>query len=738
MPFYAHTGIQPDRSDWQTLESHLQGVADLALAKCKAAFPNNTNLYDQVFVSAWLHDLGKYRLGFQDHIKGISVPRDASLHKQAGARYAGDKKHFAASFVIAGHHGGLPNLQDLKELLAAPPAIIGLEESLAVAEPTIQNRLDNLPNPPVIHDRMVAEVLIRQAFSLLVDADGEDTGKHEAQIHGWPVRNSAPKLDPARDLGMLLKYVEGRAARVANGPTKEARVLVLSSCLNSADKPQGIFSLQVPTGGGKTLSGMAFALKHAQKHGLRRIISVAPYLTILEQTAAVLRLALDRENDWDYVLEHHSLADSDSEGNDPNDQSFRKGRLGERWDSPVVITSNVQFWESLFGNKPGKCRKVHNIARSVILLDECQSIPPGFFGPICSMLQNLVDHFQCTVVLCTATQPAWSKRTNFPEGLENIQEIVPMDLGLYPLLNRTLVQWPTKEEKLTWEEVDQLVQAHRQALVMTNTRKAAKDLFELLQKKHPQSTFHLSTGLCADHRRLILETVQKRLADGKPCHLVSTQVLEAGVDIDFPVVFRELAPLEAVLQAAGRCNREGKLNEIGKPPGGKVRVFRSLDGKIPKDDWYKSGISIVEAIFLGSQRHPQPDDPELVEEYFKNLHAQGNLDKKGIQNMRLSFKFKDVAESFRLIEDGGYAVVVATWEPGAQRVKSLLAQAKSEHSGNARRRLASFQVNIRHYELGEHSAWITEEAPGLFVYRGPYDDHLGMLANPLADQLLII
>ncbi len=735
MVFYAHTGSKPDRSDWQTLEAHLQGVAELALAKCEDSFPDNPLIRDLVQYCAWLHDLGKYRKGFQDYLCGISVPRELSLHKQAGALFAAKHKNLIASFVIAGHHGGLPNRQDLRELLAGSPAVDGLKESMDQIGSKIRERIENPPNLPNINDPLRGEILIRQVFSLLVDADGGDTGAHEAQTRGWAPREAAPKLQAAKDLDCLLAFVEKRSRSVHEKVIKDARKIVLDCCLDAAELPPGLFSLRVPTGGGKTLSGMAFALKHAKKYGFRRIISVAPYLTILEQTASVLRSALNREGDLDYVLEHHSLADADREN--ANAQFFWKGSRGERWDSPVIVTTNVQFWESLFGNKPGKCRKVHNIARSILLLDECQSIPPVFFESACSMLKALVDQFQCTVVLCTATQPPWEKRAGFEEGLDHLQEIVPLDRGLFKRLNRVIIEWPEKAESISWENLAEMVEPKAQALVMANTRKAAKDIFHILKQSQPESTYHLSTGLCPQHRREILETVQSGLRKGLPYKLVSTQVLEAGVDIDFPAVFRELAPLEAVLQAAGRCNREGRLNK-GEAPGGQVRVFRSEKGKTPKDGWYLAGISVVEAIFLASGRRPQPFDTDMVEEYFKNLHAQGDLDKKKIQIMRQKLDFKETAEAFRLIEEGGYSVVVASWEAGAERVGDLLRQAKSDRPGNARKQLAAYQVNIRHYDLEKHGAWITEELPGLFVYRGPYDDFLGMLGDDSSDQLLLI
>ena len=735
MKYYAHTGLKADKSDWQSLEDHLKGVASLALSKCNAGFPTNSIVRDQVLVSSWLHDLGKYRQGFQDLLLGANVPKDSSYHKQAGALLASERKHLLSAFAIAGHHGGIPNTQSLKELLLSPAATSGLAEIIPRLEPSLKDLLGSLPSPPQVQDRLLADILIRIIFSLLVDSDGEDTGKHESKANGWPPVNPSPILKPAEDLAILLSNIEGISFKLPPSPTKDARASVLQCCLSAAELPPGLFSLRVPTGGAKTLSSMAFALKHADKYGFRNILYIAPYLTILEQTASVLRKNLGKEDDWSYILEHHSLGDLERES---TPGLFRKGPRGERWDSPIVVTSNVQFWESLFSNKPGRCRKVHRMARSVIILDECQSIPPGLFSPVCSMLKSLAESFNSTIVLCTATQPSWAKRVGFEEGLEDLREIVPTSLRLFGRLKRATVEWPPLGERLSWEEVADLVIKSLQVLVIVNTRKAAKDLYSLLCKDTAVPTYHLSTGLCPEHRKKILAKVQVHLANSEPCRLVSTQVLEAGVDIDFPVVFRELAPLESVLQAAGRCNREGRLNKEDSIPGGLVRVFRSTEGGIPPDEWYRAGISVVEAFYLASGRNPQPDDPDLIEEYFRILHAQGNLDKHGIQAMRQGLNFKDVADAFKLIKDGGYAVVIATWSGALVEVSSLLKKAMSMNPHDARRELVGFQVNIRHYELEKHQAWITEDLPGLFVYRGPYDDHLGMLADPIADQLLVI
>ena len=734
MTLYAHTGNNPDRSDWQTLTDHTQGVVDLARKYALEVFPKDSSLIDQVELAAWLHDLGKCRPGFQRYLRGEVVAREKTYHKQVGAYLSKTTGNLIASWVIAGHHGGLPGNNGLKELLASPAATEGWQESVGPAKEHCKRFPLAPPKGPEIKDTLVAETLIRLAFSILVDADGTDTGRHDAKVKGWTERPGAPALAPETDLANLLNYVSIRAARVLHTPTRLARETVLQDCLTAAESPPGLFTLTVPTGGGKTLSGLAFALKHAALYYKRRIVIAAPYLTILEQTADVVAAALGRQGEVDYILEHHGLADAEE---NPSLEGKYRGRRGERWDSPIVITSNVQFWESLFSNKPGRCRKVHRLTNAVILLDEAQCIPPGYFIPVCAMLEALAQYFNSTVVLCTATQPAWSKRPGFEQGLAGIQEITSNAGPLFQALKRVNVTWPERDETWDWEKAAREMLSRQQVLAIVNTRKAAAELVTSLQRAGCETVFHLSTGLCPSHRRKVLEEVRSRLVQQQPCYLVSTQVIEAGVDIDFPVVLREMAPLEGILQAAGRCNREGRLNLADGTPGGKVRVFRSEKGSLPPDKWYKAGRSVLETIYLSAGKSPQPDDPALIHEYFKHLHASGNLDSNEIQSLRARLDFPQVADRFRLIDDGGIGVVVATWSECQGEVAGLLEQAING-DWKAQKRLDAFKVNLRQHELEKHAGWMREESPGLFVYRGPYDDLLGLLKTESTDSLLVI
>lgn len=734
MAIYAHTGNNPDRSDWQTLADHTQGVVELARKFALEAFPNDSTMVEQVELAAWLHDLGKCRPGFQRYLSGEVVEREKTYHKQVGSFLAKSTGNPIPAWVIAGHHGGLPSTSGLKEMLASPAAKEGWQESIGPAKEYCRGFPLTPGKGPEVKDTMIAETLIRLAFSILVDADGTDTGIHDAKVKGWPQRPNAPMLEAEKDLGRLLEYVSARAAKVTHAPTRKARETVLQDCLAAAEFPPGLFTLTVPTGGGKTLSGLAFALKHAARHGKRRIVLAAPYLTILEQTADVVAAALGREGDPDYILEHHGLADIEEK---QELQGKYRGRRGERWDSPIVITSNVQLWESLFSNKPGRCRKVHRLTNAVILLDEAQSIPPGYLIPACAMLEAIARHFHSTVVLCTATQPAWTKRAGFEQGLGDIQEITSIAGPLFQALKRVTVRWPERDETWDWGKTTNEILASQQVLAIVNTRKSAAEMVESLIRAGCKTVFHLSTGLCPHHRRKVLEEVRFRLVKGQPCHLVSTQVIEAGVDIDFPVVLREMAPLEGILQAAGRCNREGRLNMPDGTPGGRVRVFRSEKGSLPPDKWYKAGRSVLETIYLSAGKSPQPDDPALIHEYFKHLHASGDLDAREIQSLRARLDFPEVADRFKLIDDGGIGVVVATWSEYLGEVTGLLEQAVNG-DWKAQRKLDAFKVNLRQHELEKHAGWMSEESPGLFVYRGPYDDLLGLLKSEATDSLLVV
>jgi CRISPR-associated endonuclease/helicase Cas3 len=734
--FYAHSGRKADFSDWQELRVHLRQVAQAARALAGDACPCYESLARATELAGWLHDLGKYRPGFQQMIRGLSVPREQTYHKQAGAVVAADARNLPVAFAVLGHHGGIPNAAESKDLIAGPS---GRPIASAIWGQATRDcpQLGGLAlDPPPLKDRLAADLITRLIFSCLVDADWTDTGTHERRVKGLPPEPLPPPLDPASRLERVLAHIRRRAATCREAQVARVRDDILNACLTAAGQPPGLFSLTVPTGGGKTLSGLALALKHAAAHGLRRLIYVAPYLSILDQNARVIRQALGVAPDAPDVFEHHTLADPPGDETQQETAREAAARRAENWDAPVVLTTNVQFFESLFANKPGRCRKLHNIARSVILLDECQTLPPELVAPTCSMLGDLAPTFGSTVILCTATQPAFD-HADMPERLQNVREIIPASLALFARLRRVQVAWPKRDEApLDWPAVAGRMRDHRAALCIVNTRRAARELFAEL-RQGGGDVFHLSTSMCPAHRLAVLDEVRWRLEAEQPCYLASTQLIEAGVDVDFPFVMRELAPLEAIIQSAGRCNREGRLRGADGSPGGRVVVFRSVEGILPRDRWYRAGRTVLETSFLNAGREPGIDTPSDIREYFERLYREGDLDERGIQDGRRRFAFTEVAGQYRLIDDDGDSVVVATWQEKQEEVEALLDAVRLRPTRANFRRLAPFQVNLRRYERDKAGGAVAEEGPGLLVWRGPYDDELG-LTGEAADWLLVV
>ncbi|MHB1561439.1 MAG: CRISPR-associated endonuclease Cas3'', partial [Isosphaeraceae bacterium] len=659
MPFHAHSGRDrsDSRSDWQPLHEHLLNVAEGARRRGESTTIEGRSLSPIAEVAGLFHDLGKYRPGFQCHIEGLPVPdRESTYHKQAGAAFAWDRRQIAAAFAIAGHHGGLPSLDTLKQAVGGSCGREAVAQLWPDAVADLPALAATVWSPTQVRDRLSFDLETRLVFSCLVDADWSDTAEHDRRVKDWPVEPTPPQLTKelaGEWLGRVRDFIGRKAASCSRAEIRQARDDVLHSALQAADLPPGFFKLEVPTGGGKTLSGLAFALKHAAEKGLRRIIYVAPYLSIIDQNAGVIRDALGLGGEALEVFEHHSLTDptTDARG-DPaaaegadqlEERRAAASRRAENWDAPVVVTTNVQFFESLFSNEPGRCRKLHNIARSIVLLDECQAIPKGLMAPTCSMLRQLVDHLGCSVVLATATQPVFDHPALRAQKCElgSVRPIVSparsSGAGLFDRLRRVTVQWPRPGESHDWDELAAMMVKPRNgmppaALAIVNARRAARELYQALEKQAELGEcFHLSTWMCPAHRTQVLETVRQRLGNGQPCYVVSTQLIEAGVDVDFPVVLREVAPLEAVIQAAGRCNREAKLNGPDGSPGGLVIVFRSRAAKdepkryFPRDPWYRAGLDTLEAHFLGSGWEFSIDDPRVIDEYFTRLLHAGDL-----------------------------------------------------------------------------------------------------------------
>lgn len=728
MTFYAHTHpSDPDGSlgRWQLLSHHLKAVARIARDAARAARPSDADLADSAHLAGLLHDLGKYRREFQDMLRGVRPRGEQTRHKHVGAALAVELQRADIAFAIHGHHGGIPDRANLQED-AKKPEIRELTTQL-VASLHVRADLGDLSGrvqPLEPGDRSSFDIRTRLLFSCLVDADWRDTADHQRQASGLPQEPPPPTLDAAARLDATLRYIAERSQNCRSETLRCTRDTVLKAAMEAAASPPGLFTLTVPTGGGKTLASLAFALRHAALHELRRIIYVAPYLSIIEQNAREIRRALRETDDSPFVLEHHSLAEPvGGSADDPSDES---SRLAENWDAPVVITTSVQFFESLFSNQPGACRKLHNIARSVVILDECQTVPPGLIAPTCAMLEGFSKLACCSVVLSTATQPAWSRSERLREGLTDVREIVPADQGLFDRLRRVRVHWPTRDaRKLTWEEVAGELARQRRALCVVNTKSAAIEVFRALRRRRADA-LHLSTNMCPAHRLAVIDTVRTRLERGEPCLLVSTQLIEAGVDLDFPLVMREMAPLDSIIQAAGRCNREGLLNGPDGAPGGQLVVFRSASGARLPNHWYTAGTDVLEQNFLAAGREPDIGNRHDICSYFGRMYRAGSLDERAIEDARRNLKFAEVREKYKLIDDATTPVLVMTWLMAREKVAELLEQAKRNGRQCDFRRLAPYQVNLRPWERARVAGNIASATPTLDLWTGIYDNDVGI------------
>jgi CRISPR-associated endonuclease/helicase Cas3 len=745
--FYAHTLDGEPPAKWQGLEEHLLGVAKLA-ARFARAFDSEWWAY---CAGLW-HDLGKYQAEFQERLLGARVSVE---HSGAGAALASKKARelgIPLAFVIAGHHAGLANF-----VLSDPGLPTPLRERLKGSAPALEGIISAIPaevggypvaeipaflraRPGLQRDEMdrlrrKSEFWTRFLFSALVDADRLDTeafcGADKAALRSRfsPIAALRERLDSFIDQKMdSLSPVE-RAT-----PVNASRAEILQACRKAATLPPGIFSLTVPTGGGKTLSAMSFALNHAERYGLQRVIVVIPYTSIIEQNAEVYSQAVGAEN----VVEHHSSLDPDKKKARYGEELTDRHELAcENWDAPVIVTTTVQCFESLFSNHPSRCRKIHNIARSVIVLDEVQSLPPGYLLSIVEALNELAAHYGCSIVLSTATPPALAAREGFSAGLRGIREIVVNTKGLSEKLKRVEYVWPGGDvPPMTWPELAAKMAEHHQVLAVVHKRDDARKLARELETIVPdECVWHLSALMCAAHRSEVLAEIKATLARGAACHVVSTQLVEAGVDLDFPIVYRALGGLDSLVQAAGRCNREGRLDK------GRVIVFRAETS--PPRGTPRQAMEVTEALLSDSAGDLEPSDPDLFEKYFRMLYLVKDLDAKRIQTLRQEFSFASVGREFKLIEDGFTKPVVVPYGEAAKRVQDLRAKGPTRET---MRCLQRFIVNIYPDAFAKFASVgaLEEVTEGVFVlakpYEKSYDNAFGLLTGdePQADPAALV
>jgi len=740
--FYARTREDDDDPEhWQTLADHLAGVADRA-----TSFAGAFESAEWGRLAGLWHDLGKYLPEFQRKLRGERVD---VKHSGLGAVLAVEKHPmdgFSLAFAIAGHHAGLANPVDghdpspLKDRLKQNAALLarvrpvvplGISDRALPALPGFLAGQPGISRNDGARLRRSWELWVRFLFSALVDADRLDSEAFKDPAKAT-IRGQFAAIPELRD--RLDQSIDGKVAAlppdVAAGRVNRARAEVLRACRTAGELPPGFFSLTVPTGGGKTLSAMSFALRHAERHGLRRVIVVIPYTSIIEQNAKVYYDALGARN----VIEHHSNFDDAKQRKEHGEDIARPHDLAcENWDAPVIVTTTVQFFESLFSNRPSRCRKLHNVARSVIVLDEVQTLPPEFLLPILEGLNELVAHYGCSVVLSTATPPALKVRERFDYGLKGVRPIVLDPTRLGADLRRVDYSWPEPEaEPPSWEDLAAELAAHPQVLAVVHRRNDARMLAQLLAAHVPE-VVHLSALMCPAHRSDVLARVRTTLARGEPCRVVSTQLVEAGVDLDFPVVYRALGGLDSIVQAAGRCNREGRTEK------GRVIVFRAPTDP-PRGTPQKALDATLTMLRAASPGKPlDMDDPGIFEEYFRTLYSAERLDARSIQSAREQFNFATVGASFRLIEDEFTRAVVVPWGDVEVKLQTLRdALRKGTSRDNLRtlfRALQPFTVSIhvRAFDRLAADRTLEEVAEGVFAIiptcRHLYDETFGLVTG---------
>jgi CRISPR-associated endonuclease/helicase Cas3 len=718
------------------LGDHLHAVSALA-----ADFATPFGAADWASVAGRWHDLGKFRPAFQRYIRTVTGLDAQSAHLEgapgrvthstAGALWA--QQHYrpfgpVLAYLIAGHHAGLHDWIDgLDYRLSQDDARRELEESLGAGPPpAILDQSGVTPDLRTIPGGAAGFALwVRMLFSCLVDADFLDTEAFMDPVKAGR-RGDWPTL---AELQVRFETDMAELDRTASQtPVNALRREVRAHCLAAAAHLPGLFSLTVPTGGAKTLSSMAFALEHARRYGKRRIVYVIPYTSIIEQTADIFRGIFG-----DAVIEHHSNAESD-----PEQETARSRLACENWDAPIVVTTSVQCFESLFAARPSRCRKLHNLVDSIIVLDEAQLLPPDFLQPILDVLNLLTRHYGVTVVISTATQPALASRDYFDprktiRGLDQVREIIPDPDELYRRLKRVDVRLPADwRTVIAWEDLAGRLTAHESVLAIVNTRRHARELHRLM----PAGTLHLSALLCGAHRSAVIAGIKSRLAAGIPTRVISTQLVEAGVNLDFPVVYRALAGLDSIAQAAGRCNRDGLL------PTGEVHVFIPPQAAPPGQ--LRKAEDACRATLDGDTGDPL--DRALFGPYFERLYYASDLDREQIakeltvDGRTLAVNFRTAAERFRLIDDEDSAPVLVRYrgEDGTDDTfDTLLGRLRKD--GPERwlmRKLQRYTVNLHRRDavrlLGQGD--IEEIMPGLFAQTNDllYHPELGLLTDAIA------
>ncbi len=720
LPIISHLRKDSETSEWiiQTNEEHSTGVASFA-----SKFAGDFGMASWGEALGYLHDLGKGTNAFQNYIRYTSGydtsvrPEGDTHHAMIGALIAKDiypKDYVLLVNPIIGHHRGLYDFSDLSLKLQREKP-----EEITIPDITLSSPLSYEKNIEDFHH------VIRMLFSCLVDADYLDTERF-MNPDSFNRRSREYTLKPL--LERLEKYLSELNSSTTDSPVNQVRQMVQQySRDNSGGKPY-IYEMTVPTGGGKTLSSLLWALRHAVNNDLRRIIIAIPFTSIIEQTAFTLKSIFGEEN----VLEHHSQVTRDS--TDDKELSNRIALASENWDYPIIVTTNVRLFESMFHHKPSRCRRLHNLAKSVIIMDEVQTLPLSLYDPILQALNALHRTFGSSILLTTASQPVLCGTIRGCNPLTKCDglthkpiPIIPHDESLWRPLRR--VDLVLERERYTYDAIASRLSTYRRVLCIVNKRISAREIHRHLPAS--DSTIHLSKMMCPAHLKQQLAKIKQLLSDpSNEIRVIATQLIEAGVDVDFPIVFRQEAGLDSIIQAAGRCNREGKLAKKGKTfvfslsepnsiPAGfltKANDARRDMGEI--NDWFSD---------------------EAMEIFFKKLHARINtFDHYQTQNDLIKYhKFQTASENFKYIDNEGQPVIV-NWDKSMRLLEQYKESGPNYHIIKA---LSQYSVSITQAQLIQlRKLGLVEEVDNLFVVTHPqaYDEQTGLsVDNEWLDEPMI-
>ena len=697
----------------QTIKEHSSGVG-----KFMREFALSESFAELYEFCGLIHDMGKYSNEFQRRISGDN---NRVRHSIYGAILAINQSMLDVALPVYGHHSGLPNrpdmLLDIKVEMSTSKAIY--DEIIKRWKEETDNQV-KIPGDGLfraIPDVLQKELFVRMLYSSLVDADSLDTEKHFCEDRF----NTRANLTLNAEY-LLIKMQQKRFIpfmndlNKSNQPINKLRNSVREYAESKANLPQGFFSLTLPTGMGKTLCSINWALHHALCHkNIKRIIIVLPFISIIDQTAEELK-AIFNEEGSDYVLEHHSNIIYVDENND-SDESTPKQLATDNWDYPIIITTAVQFFESLFSNKRSACRKLHNIQDSIIIFDEIQTLPLNITEPSLVMLENLQQLCRCSILFCTATQPDFKTRKDF-SGVSHIESLVEDPQRVFDETKRVNYQSLNSYAPMAISELaDMVIKKGKSALVVFNTKKKARMLYDELNGVDGYHTFHLSTTMCPIHRKEAIRTIRQVLLSNEPIIVSSTQLIEAGVDMDFPNVYRELAPLESIIQSAGRCNREGKIGI------GDVYLFSVTESGQPSQE-YRAWLEFANLLYKGNEEKLYTHD--FYEYYYRELVKNyAHTDKYNITEDRKKLLYQTVADKYKIIESKSHTLFVYDYN---RESRLLYTQVKDKEylTKQERQQVSQYCVQVFDDFKKNNEAFIINERCGLSVWHGSYSPDFGL------------